>query len=108
MNYNKIIGLIGLAIKQKKIAFGKDMINNYIYSKNIKSKILIFTYDTDSSLKREFIKKCNNFSIPYILDEKFDNQLLSKLIKKNKIVALAVIDENIVKAILEDVKNGGD
>ena len=80
---NNILGLIGLAMKAGKVAFGADSVEETITKR--KAKLIIVSNESSERTKSKFIKLCENYKIPIIIDGTIDE--LSKTIgKSNKAV----------------------
>lgn len=75
---NNILGLIGLAMKAGKICFGADSVEENIIKQKV--KLLIISEDSSERTKNKFIKLCEKYNIPVIIDGDIDT--LSKAIGK--------------------------
>ena len=75
---NNILGLIGLAMKAGKIAFGADSVEESILKRKV--KLVIVSEESSERTKSKFIKLCQNYNIPIIIDGNIDD--LSKTIDK--------------------------
>ncbi len=94
---NKILGMIGLAVRAGKVKFGVFLTLSACDTK--KAKLVIIPSDIGASNRRSVEAKCKAMEIPCI--EVADKEALSKAIGKKDTVALAVCDENFKSAILK-------
>ena len=87
-------------MKAGKVAFGADSVEETITKR--KAKLIIVSNESSERTKSKFIKLCENYKIPIIIDGTIDE--LSKTIgKSNK----AVIDINFANSIQKKY-DGGD
>ena len=100
---NKILGLIGLAMKAGKVAFGSDSVEESVTKRKV--KLVIVSEDSSERTKNKFIDICKNYNIPIITYGDIDT--LSKTIGKSNKAVLGIKDINISKSIQEKY-NGGD
>lgn len=100
---NNILGLIGLAMKAGKICFGADSVEENIIKQKV--KLLIISEDSSERTKNKFIKLCEKYNIPVIIDGDIDT--LSKAIGKNNKAIIGIKDINFAEAIQKKY-NGGD
>lgn len=100
---SKVLGLIGLAMKAGKLAFGADSVEESIIKK--KTKLVIISEDTSERTKRKFTDMCEKYNIPVIIDG--DINSLSKTIGKCNKAILAIKDVNFAESIQKKY-NGGD
>ncbi len=77
---NKILGLIGLAMKAGKVSFGADSVEEGIEKRKI--KLVIIAKDSSERTQKKFEDKCKDYNIPIIID--CDINSLSKVIRKRK------------------------
>ena len=68
---NNILGLIGLAMKAGKIAFGADSVEESILKRKV--KLVIVSEESSERTKSKFIKLCQNYNIPIIIDGNIDD-----------------------------------
>lgn len=100
---NKILGLIGLAMKAGKVSFGADSVEENIIKRKV--KLVILSEDSSERTKNKFIELCKKYDIPVIT---YGNiEILSKTIGKNNKAILGIKDINFSKSIQEKY-NGGD
>lgn len=100
---NKVLGLIGLAMKAGKICFGADSVEESILKKKV--KLVIVSIESSERTKDKFIEICKKNNIPIIIDGEIDN--LSKSIGKNNKAVIGIKDINFANSIQEKY-NGGD
>lgn len=100
---SKILGLIGLAMKAGKVAFGADSVEESIIKKKI--KLVIISEDSSERTKKKFIDICEKYNIPIIIDGDIDS--LSKTIGKSNKAILGIKDVNFAESIQKKY-NGGD
>lgn len=100
---NKILGLMGLAAKARKIAYGADSVEEQ--AKNKKLGLIIIADDASERTKDKFKKLANLNKIPIIT---FGNiETISKSIGKRNKAVIGINDMNLSKEI-QKIFNGGD
>ena len=100
---NKVLGLIGLAMKAGKVCFGADSVEENISNKKV--KLLIISKESTERTQKKFVEICNKNNIPVIIDGKID--ILSKTIGKNNKAMIGIKDKNFANSIQKKY-NGGD
>ena len=100
---NKVLGLIGLAMKAGKVCFGADSVEENILKKRV--KLVIVSNNSSERTKNKFIEICEKNNIPVIVDGEID--VLSKTIGKNNKAILGIKDANFADSIQKKY-NGGD
>ena len=100
---NKILGLLGLAMKAGKVSFGSDSVEENIVKKKV--KLVIVSKDSSERTKKKFEDICQNYKIPIIIDG--DIESLSKAIGKNNKAIIGIKDINFASSIQKKY-NGGD
>ena len=100
---NNILGLIGLAMKAGKIAFGADSVEESILKRKV--TLVIVSEESSESTKSKFIKLCQNYNIPIIIDGNIDD--LSKTIGKSNKAVIGIKDINFANSIQKKY-DGGD
>lgn len=103
MTNNKILGLIGLAMRAGKVSFGADSVEESIVKR--KAKLVIISKDSSERTKSKFIEICEKNKLPVIID--WDIESLSKAIGKNNKAILGIKDKNFADSIQKKY-NGGD
>ena len=91
----KILGLLGLAARARKIAFGADSVENELKARKI--KVIIVAEDSSERTKE------NN--VPIIIKGNIDE--LSKTIGKNNKAIIGIKDINLSNEIIK-INDGGD
>lgn len=94
---NKILGMIGLAVRAGKVKFGVFLTSASCDSG--KAKLVIIPTDIGASNRRSIEAKCKATKTPFISVS--DKESLSKAVGKKDTVALAVCDESFSSAILK-------
>lgn len=100
---NKILGLIGLAMKAGKVCFGADSVEENVLKRKV--KLLVISEESSERTKNKFIKLSKDYNIEYIIYGKIEE--LSKAIGKNNKAIIGIKDLNFAKSIKEKY-NGGD
>ena len=99
----KILGLIGLAARARKIAFGADSVEIEIKSK--KAKLILVAEDASNRTKEKFQKISEEFDIPIIIAGTIEE--ISKVIGKSNKAIVGVKEENLAREIFK-INNGGE
>ena len=100
---NKVLGLIGLAMKAGKISFGADSVEENIIKKKV--KLVILSKDSSDRTKNKFIDISKKYNIPVIIDG--DIETLSKTIGKSNKAIIGIKDINFAESIQKKY-SGGD
>lgn len=100
---NKILGLIGLATRARKIAFGADSVEIELKKKKI--YLIIVAEDSSERTKNKFQKISKEYNIPILITENIDT--LSKSIGKSNKAIIGIKDINFAKEI-QKINNGGE
>ncbi len=103
MTNNKILGLIGLAARARKIAFGADSVEMELKKKKV--YLIIVATDSSERTKSKYQKLSEEHNVPIIITETIET--LSKAIGKNNKAIIGIEDMNISKEI-KKINNGGD
>lgn len=99
----KILGLLGLAARARKIAFGADSVENELKARKI--KVIIVAEDSSKRTKEKFTKLGEQYNIPIIIKGNIDE--LSKTIGKNNKAIIGIKDINLSNEIVK-INDGGD
>ena len=99
---NKILGLIGFAVKARNICFGSDSVEERT-NKN-KVKLLIVAEDASERTKDKFIKLSKERNVPIIVGGNIE--MLSKAIGKNNKAIIGIENVNLSNEI-QKINNGG-
>lgn len=100
---NKILGLIGLAARARKIAFGADSVELELKKKKV--YLIIVAEDSSERTKSKFQKLSEEYNVPIIITETIDT--LSKAIGKSNKAIVGIEDINFAKEI-QKINNGGE
>ena len=92
-----------LSARARNVAFGADGVKEEIMKK--KAKLVIVSYEASERTKDKFIKLCETYNIPLIIDGNIEE--LSRAIGKVNKATLAIKDENMAKQI-KKIYNGGE
>ena len=95
----KILGLLGLAARARKIAFGADSVENELKARKI--KVIIVAEDSSE----KFSKLSEEYNVPIIIKGNIDE--LSKTIGKNNKAIIGIKDINLSNEIIK-INDGGD
>lgn len=99
----KILGLLGLAARARKIAFGADSVENELKARKI--KVIIVAEDSSERTKEKFAKLSKEYDIPIIIKGNIDE--LSKTIGKSNKAIIGIKDINLSNEIIK-INDGGD
>lgn len=95
MNQNKVVALIGLAMKAGKVASGEFSVEKAV--KTGKAKLVIVADEASENTKKKFRNMCLYYQKPcYFFGNK---QGLGNAIGKEFRASLAIMDENLAGAI---------
>lgn len=100
---NKVYGLLGLATKAGKIAFGTDSCLDVIEKRKV--KLVIVAEDSSERTISNFQNKCKENNIDFYLFGKKED--ISKAIGKVNKTVVGIKDKNLAGAI-QKILNGGD
>lgn len=90
-------------MKAGKICFGADSVEENLVKQKV--KLLILSKDSSERTKNKFIKLCEKYNVPVILDGNIEE--LSKSIGKTNKAIIGVKDINFAESIQKKY-NGGD
>ncbi len=90
-------------MKAGKIAFGADSVEESILKRKV--KLVIVSEESSERTKSKFIKLCQNYNIPIIIDGNIDD--LSKTIGKSNKAVIGIKDINFANSIQKKY-DGGD
>lgn len=100
---DKILGLIGLAARARKIAFGADSVELELKKKKV--NLIIVAENSSERTKSKFQKLSEEYNVPIIITETIDT--LSKAIGKSNKAIVGIEDINFAKEI-QKINNGGE
>lgn len=98
MKPDKILSMAGIAAKAGKTVSGEFSTEKAI--KEGKAYLVIVAADASGNTKKHFSDMCIYRCVPYYIYS--DKDTLGKCIGKQFRASLAVIDENLAKAIIEE------
>jgi len=99
LNQDKVMALIGLAMKAGKVASGEFSTEKAV--KGNKAKLVIVAEEASNNTKKKFNNMCDYYKVPcYFLGSKVQ---LGNAIGKEFRASLAVIDENLTQAIMKQI-----
>ncbi len=96
---SKILAYLGFATKAGKLAYGKDMIREYITDPKVHNKLIIIATDAGPRVKKDLKIRCEINRVQYF--EIFEKSTLSKATGMKEVSALGITDENLSKAIVD-------
>lgn len=103
MEKTKILGLIGLAARARRVAFGADSVESEIIKRKV--KVLIISKEASNRTKEKFLKLKDEYNVEAIEFGKIDE--LSKAIGKSNKAVIGVLDLSMAKEIIKKY-NGGE
>lgn len=101
---DKILGMIGLAVRAGKVAFGVFMTEKAFDEG--RAKLVIASEDIGASNRRKIEGKCQNYGIDLIFYS--DKSSLSRALGKKDIPVVAICDEGFARAILNKLSQKPD
>ncbi|MGI6012314.1 MAG: L7Ae/L30e/S12e/Gadd45 family ribosomal protein [Ruminococcus sp.] len=95
LNERKVLSLVGLAAKAGKVASGEFSTEKAVKTK--KAYLVIVAEEASGNTKKKFQNMCIYYKVPcYFFGEK---ESLGKAIGKEFRASLAILDENLGKAV---------
>jgi len=94
---DKILGMIGLAVRAGKVAFGVFMTEKALDEG--RAKLVVASEDIGASNRRKIEGKCKNCGIELIFYS--DKASLSRAVGKKDVPAVAICDEGFADSILK-------
>jgi len=99
LNQNKVMSLIGIAMKAGKVASGEFSVEKAV--KTGKARIVIVAAEASDNTKKNFKNMCLHYEVPcYFLGSKVE---LGKAIGKEFRASLAIIEGNLAQAIMKQI-----
>lgn len=98
---NKVLSLIGLAMKAGKCVSGEMMTESE--TKSGKAKLVIVASDASDNTKKNFHDMCNYYKVPFCFYA--DKDSLGHAIGKEFRASIAILDDGFAKGILKELKN---
>lgn len=103
MKNNKVLSLIGLAMKAGKLASGEFSVEKSV--KTGKGLLVIVAGDASENTKKKFRNMCEFYEVPlYFFSDKTS---LGQTCGKEYRASLAIQDENFAKAMLKELAKMG-
>lgn len=99
---SKVLGLIGIATKAGKMAFGTESVIETIEKK--KAKLVILAEDASEKAKKNMTYKCEKNGIPIVVFGTID--ILSHAIGKDNKAAICIKDKNLGEEIYKIICGG--
>lgn len=103
MTNRKILGLLGLARRAGKVAFGTEMVTGLIEKKKV--KLLIIATDASERTKKNFRQLAEEKQIPIREIETIEE--ISRAIGQTNKAVLGITDTNFSKEMIKSI-DGGD
>lgn len=101
MNKNKVLSLVGIAMKAGKVVSGEFSTEKAVKSNN--AYVVIVAADASGNTKKKFQNMCTFYKTPcYFFGDKTE---LGRAIGKEFRASLAVLDENLGRAVKEQLEN---
>lgn len=101
MSEQKIDGLIGFAIRARRIAFGETILSQ---ARTGKYFFTIIANDVSENTKKKLLSKLDYYRLPFVLYG--SKEKLGSLLAKEAVSAIAILDLNIAKQIQKLIKEG--
>lgn len=95
MAMNKLFGMLGLARRAGKVAFGIDEVVNNVRNGN--AKLVIVSVNSSPATQKKITDKCNSYNVDYFMCCTSDE--IGNAIGKDICSAVAVTDNNFAEAI---------
>ena len=99
---SKVLGLIGIATKAGKIAFGTESVIETIENK--KARLVIFAQDASEKARENMTYKCEKSGIPIVAFGTID--ILSHAIGKENKAVISIKDKNLGEEIYKIICGG--
>lgn len=104
MNERKLLSLLGLAAKAGKVASGEFSTEKAV--KTGKAYLVLVAEEASGNTKKKFLNMCTYYKVPcYFFGEK---AALGKAIGKEFRASLALLDENLGRAVEKQMENVAD
>ncbi|WP_072526201.1 L7Ae/L30e/S12e/Gadd45 family ribosomal protein [Clostridium sp. Marseille-P3244] len=101
MNRDKILSLIGLAVKAGRCISGEVMTESE--TKSGKAKLVIVARDASDNTKKKFRDMCKFYRVPICFYG--DKDTLGHAMGKEFRASLAILDEGFADGIQKEIKN---
>ena len=103
-NRDKVLSLIGLAVKAGRCTSGEMMTENE--TKAGKAKLVIVASDASENTKKKFRDMCEFYKVPICFYG--DKDTLGHAMGKEFRASLAILDKGFADGILKELKNHED
>ena len=103
-NRDKVLSLIGLAMKAGRCASGEMMTENE--TKSGRAKLVIIASDASDNTKKKFRDMCKFYRVPIYFYG--DKDTLGHAMGKEFRASLAILDEGFADGIQKELKNRED
>lgn len=104
MRRNKVLSLIGLAMKAGRCTSGETMTESEV--KSGRARLVIIASDASENTKKKFRDMCKFYKVPiYIYGDK---DTLGHAMGKEFRASLAILDEGFADGILKELKDRVD
>ena len=100
MNKDKILSLLGLALKAKKIIIGEEFVIKSIQNKQ--AKLVILATDSGKNTNKKILNKASFYNIEVI--QSFTINEISNAIGKHNRVVVSIIDKGFKDLIKKEMK----
>ena len=101
---DKILSLIGLAVRARRCVSGEMMTENMV--KSGRAHLVIAAADASDNTKKKFRDMCEFYRVPiYIYGDK---NTLGHAMGKEFRESLAILDEGVAEGILKEINNRED
>jgi len=97
---NKVLGLLGLAMKGRRVAAGEFQTENAV--KDGSAMLVIVAEDASDNTKKLFCDKCSFYNIPIIIYG--TKEVLGNAIGRAQRSSLAVLDAGLARAIEKEMR----
>ncbi len=101
MQENRLLRMLGLAMRAKKLAFGEGAVRDSI--RTGVSQMVIVSKDASSNTKKKFSDNCIYYSVPYF--EYSDRYILGSTTGKGFAVVISVNDKGFAKELIDILNN---
>ncbi len=101
---DKILGMIGLAVRAGKVNFGVFMTEKALDEG--RAELVIASEDIGASNKRKIEGKCQGYGVDLVFYS--DKESLSRALGKKDVPVVAICDEGFAKAILSKLPQKPD
>ncbi|MBQ4109556.1 MAG: ribosomal L7Ae/L30e/S12e/Gadd45 family protein [Clostridia bacterium] len=101
---NRFLGLFGLAIRARQVRSGAFAAEDTL--KAGRAKLIVIADDCAENSKKDFIKLCEKYNVPYIITE--TKESLARMTGKSETAIAAVTDENFKKGLMNLVNTNGN